>query len=170
MNRQALPGRSHDAARAQAGILHRGSRSRDSRSRVCHADLPRLALLCPSLPAPLPAALDRALERIPQSVRLWKAVVEISEEDDARVLLSRAVESCPQHVELWLALARLETYENGRKVLNKARQAVPTSAEVWITGGCCVGGRWAVVVGCGLAVGGWPVLGGMCRPCARVCS
>jgi hypothetical protein len=29
----------------------------------------------------------RALERIPQSVRLWKAAVEISEEDDARVLL-----------------------------------------------------------------------------------
>ena len=32
-------------------------------------------------------ACRRALERIPQSVRLWKAVVEISEEDDARVLL-----------------------------------------------------------------------------------
>ena len=30
-----------------------------------------------------------ALERIPQSVRLWKAAVEISEEDDARVLLVR---------------------------------------------------------------------------------
>lgn len=31
--------------------------------------------------------LLRALERIPQSVRLWKAVVEISDEDDARILL-----------------------------------------------------------------------------------
>lgn len=31
--------------------------------------------------------LLRALERIPQSVRLWKAVVEISDVDDARVLL-----------------------------------------------------------------------------------
>lgn len=42
----------------------------------------------PALPAPaLVAPARSALERIPQSVRLWKAVVEISEEDDARVLL-----------------------------------------------------------------------------------
>ena len=48
-------------------------------------------LLCSTAAAAhLPPALPpsrRALERIPQSVRLWKAVVEISEEDDARVLL-----------------------------------------------------------------------------------
>ncbi len=49
-------------------------------------------------------------------MRLWKAAVELAEEDDARILLSRAVECCPQAVELWLALARLETYENARKV------------------------------------------------------
>jgi hypothetical protein len=115
----------------------------------CPASAPRC------LPACLPATLNRALERIPQSVRLWKAVVEISEEDDARVLLSRAVECCPQHVELWLVLARLETYENGIKVLNKAQQAVPTSAEVWITGG----GPWAV--------GGGQCWAVCCRTCAR---
>jgi pre-mRNA-processing factor 6 len=40
--------------------------------------------------------LRRGLERIPQSVRLWKAAVELANEDDARVLLSRAVECCPQ--------------------------------------------------------------------------
>jgi hypothetical protein len=33
--------------------------------------------------------LLRALERIPHSVRLWKAAVELSDEDDARVLLVR---------------------------------------------------------------------------------
>ena len=37
--------------------------------------------------------LLRALERIPQSVRLWRAAVEISDEDDARILLvSRLVD------------------------------------------------------------------------------
>jgi pre-mRNA-processing factor 6 len=77
--------------------------------------------------------LRKALERLPTSVRLWKAAVELASEDDARVLLSRAVECCPQHVELWLALARLETYENAKKVLNKARQAVPTDPSIWIT-------------------------------------
>lgn len=66
-------------------------------------------------------------------MRLWKAVVELSSEDDARVLLARAVECCPQHVELWLALARLETYDNARRVLNKARETVPTDASIWIT-------------------------------------
>lgn len=40
--------------------------------------------------------LRRALERIPTAVRLWKAAVELANEDDARVLLSRAVECCPQ--------------------------------------------------------------------------
>eukprot|EP00803_Ostreobium_quekettii_P004876 evm.model.scf_1630.6 EVM.evm.TU.scf_1630.6 scf_1630:19839-27733(+) len=77
--------------------------------------------------------LRRALEQIPNSVRLWKAAVELANEDDARFLLSRAVECCPQHVELWLALARLETYENAKKVLNKARQAIPTDHSIWIT-------------------------------------
>ena len=40
--------------------------------------------------------LRRALERVPTSVRLWKAAVDIASEDDARVLLARAVECCPQ--------------------------------------------------------------------------
>ena len=77
--------------------------------------------------------LLRALERVPESVRLWKAVVDISNENDARILLSRAVECCPQHVELWLALAKLETYKNAQKILNRARKAIPTSADVWIS-------------------------------------
>ena len=40
--------------------------------------------------------LRRALERVPTSVRLWKAAVELANQEDARVLLSRAVECCPQ--------------------------------------------------------------------------
>jgi pre-mRNA-processing factor 6 len=40
--------------------------------------------------------LRRALERIPTSVRLWRAAVELANQSDARVLLSRAVECCPQ--------------------------------------------------------------------------
>lgn len=40
--------------------------------------------------------LRRALERVPTSVRLWKAAVELANADDARILLSRAVECCPQ--------------------------------------------------------------------------
>ena len=69
---------------------------------------------------------------MPNSVRLWKAAIELEEEDDAKIMLSRAVECCSQSVELWLALARLETYENARKVLNKARESIPTDRQIWI--------------------------------------
>ena len=40
--------------------------------------------------------LRRALEKVPTSVRLWKAAIELASEDDARVLLQRATECCPQ--------------------------------------------------------------------------
>lgn len=40
-----------------------------------------------------------ALEHIPNSVRLWKAAVELEDEEDARIMLSRAVECCPTSVE-----------------------------------------------------------------------
>lgn len=75
----------------------------------------------------------KALEHIPNSVRLWKAAVELENPEDARILLSRAVECCSTAVELWLALARLETYENARKVLNKARENIPTDKQIWTT-------------------------------------
>lgn len=69
----------------------------------------------------------KALEFVPDSVRLWKAAVELEGPDDARIMLERAVEDgcCPLSVDLWLALARLETYERAKAVLNKARQKLP---------------------------------------------
>jgi len=50
---------------------------------------------------------DVWLEHIPDSVRLWKVVAKLANEEDARLLLHRVVECCPLHVELWLTLARL---------------------------------------------------------------
>ena len=41
-----------------------------------------------------------ALEQIPNSVRLWKAAVELEDHDDARIMLNRAVECCPTSVEV----------------------------------------------------------------------
>lgn len=41
-----------------------------------------------------------ALEHVPNSVRLWKAAVELEEPEDARIMLSRAVECCPTSVEV----------------------------------------------------------------------
>ncbi|WCJ22718.1 Pre-mRNA-processing factor 6 [Euphorbia peplus] len=73
------------------------------------------------------------LEHMPDSVRLWNAVVGLSNEQDARILLHRAVECCPLHVDFWLALARLETYESAKKVLNRAKMNLSKEPAIWIT-------------------------------------
>lgn len=89
--------------------------------------------------------LRKALEFVPNSVRLWKAAVQLEDPDNARILLSRAVECVlvylsltftrcvPQSVDIWLALARLETHDNARKVLNRAREILPTEPLIWVT-------------------------------------
>uniref|UniRef100_A0A803KYM1 PRP1 splicing factor N-terminal domain-containing protein n=1 Tax=Chenopodium quinoa TaxID=63459 RepID=A0A803KYM1_CHEQI len=77
--------------------------------------------------------LRKGLEHIASSVRLWKAVIELADEEQASILLYRAVESCPLQVEFWLALARLETYDTAKKVLNRARLYLPKESAIWIT-------------------------------------
>ena len=77
--------------------------------------------------------LRKALEVIPNSVKLWQAAIDLEGPDDARLMLGRAVECVPHSVDMWLALARLETYQNARRVLNKARETIPTEPQIWIT-------------------------------------
>ena len=77
--------------------------------------------------------LRRALEFVPNSVKLWRVAIDLESVEDARIMLGRAVECVPRSVDMWLALARLETYQNARKVLNQARQAIPTEPAIWIT-------------------------------------
>jgi len=76
--------------------------------------------------------LKRALEYIPNSDLLWKELIELSTEAEARILLHKAVECIPSKIEFWLALAKLETYEVAKAVLNKARQFLPQDASIWI--------------------------------------
>ncbi|KAF9606912.1 hypothetical protein IFM89_029511 [Coptis chinensis] len=76
--------------------------------------------------------LRKGLEHIPDSLRLWEAIVDLANEEDARLLFHRAVKCCPLHVKLWLALARMETYENAKKVLNKAKEKLPKEPAIWI--------------------------------------
>lgn len=69
--------------------------------------------------------LKRGLEFIPNSEQLWKELIELSTEAEAKVLLHKAAECIPNKLEVWLALAKLETYHNAKAVLNKARQYLP---------------------------------------------
>ncbi|KAF6171871.1 hypothetical protein GIB67_011768, partial [Kingdonia uniflora] len=75
--------------------------------------------------------LRKGLEKILDSVKLWKAVVELANEEYERLLLQRVVNYFPLHVELWLALASFETYKNA-KVLNKARERLFREPAIWI--------------------------------------
>lgn len=67
----------------------------------------------------LKVVLRRALEFVPNSVKLWKTAIELEGVEDALIMLGRAVECVPHSVDMWLALARLETYENAQRVLNR---------------------------------------------------
>ena len=51
-------------------------------------------------------SLSVALENIPNSVRIWKAAVELEGPEDAQIMLSRAVECCPTSVEVMGFLER----------------------------------------------------------------
>merc|ERR1712096_572886 len=75
----------------------------------------------------------KALENVPNSVKLWKLAVEMEEADDARIMLGRATECCPHSTELWLALAKLEEYKKAKRVLNSARKKNPSDRHIWMT-------------------------------------
>lgn len=65
--------------------------------------------------------LKRALENLPGSVSLWKSIIELGDEHEAKKLLYHAVECVPFCLEMWISLAKLESYDNARVVLNRAR-------------------------------------------------
>ncbi|PWA35532.1 pre-mRNA splicing factor [Artemisia annua] len=72
--------------------------------------------------------LRKGLEHIPDSLRLWKAVVELANEEDAKLLLQRAVECCPLHVEFCLALTWLEKHDAAKQI----REGVEIDQEAWM--------------------------------------
>lgn len=79
------------------------------------------------------AVLRQGLQINPESVRLWKEVVQLAEPEDARMYLRKAVSCVPQSLELWLALARLENYDNAKAVLSKARKLMPAEFIIWVS-------------------------------------
>ncbi|EGR31141.1 pre-mRNA splicing factor, putative [Ichthyophthirius multifiliis] len=76
--------------------------------------------------------LRKALEHIPDQPKLWKYLIQLENEKEAKILLYKAVECIPGDLDMWLALAKLETYENAKAVLNRARKALPQEHSIWI--------------------------------------
>lgn len=78
--------------------------------------------------------LMKALEYLPESTKLWKALVDMEDTDlDKLRLLERATELCSGDWDLWLNLINLSPYKEAKAVLNKARKALPAERKVWIT-------------------------------------
>jgi pre-mRNA-processing factor 6 len=76
--------------------------------------------------------LRKALNSISNDVELWKAAIELEEEEEAKSLLYKAVECVPYDTNIWIALAKLEDYEKARKVLNRASKKIPTDHTLWV--------------------------------------
>ncbi|OMO58734.1 RNA-processing protein, HAT helix [Corchorus capsularis] len=79
--------------------------------------------------------LRRGIENIPNSVILWKALIDMVDEDNIEVavlLLNKAVECCPTHADFWLALARLLPLKEAREALERARQQLPGESAIVI--------------------------------------
>ena len=76
--------------------------------------------------------LRRALEHIPTEVDVWKELIQIENEEEAKILLKNAVTCIPSSTDMWLALAKLESYQEARKVLNTASNANPHSIQIYI--------------------------------------
>ena len=98
-------------------VLSRVSRSGSRKPRKeFYAKLKEALLISPFPPLSYPA-----LERIPNSVQLWKETVNRQRCPSPSLPRSR---SYPLSVELRPALAHLEVPERAKAVLNKARKAV----------------------------------------------
>lgn len=76
--------------------------------------------------------LRKALNNISNDVELWKAAIELEEEEEAKSLLYKAVDCVPYDTSIWIALAKLEDYDKARKVLNRASKKIPTDHTLWV--------------------------------------
>lgn len=75
----------------------------------------------------------KALEFLPSSSKLWKALIDLETDDeDVKRLLQKATQLCPEDWSLWLALLKLSSYTDSKKVLNSARKQLPKNPHVWV--------------------------------------
>lgn len=78
--------------------------------------------------------LMKALEAIPNSVTIWKALIELEkDEEDAKKLLSKAVELCPKEWDFWVPLINLSPYTEAKLLINKARKEMNDNYKIWLT-------------------------------------
>jgi pre-mRNA-processing factor 6 len=77
--------------------------------------------------------IRQALDVLPQSVELWKLLINETEKiEDVRILMAKATQTVQLSEELWLSYARVSEPQDAQQILNMARKAMPTSSKIWI--------------------------------------
>ncbi|OMO60731.1 RNA-processing protein, HAT helix [Corchorus capsularis] len=121
----------------QAGMSRRGKR--DPRAMKAMPNASKLWLQAVMLERDAGVknrVLRRGIENIPNSVMLWRALIEMVDEENielAVLLLNKAVECCPTHVDFWLALARLLPFDQAREALERVRHQLLREPAIRIT-------------------------------------
>lgn len=78
--------------------------------------------------------LMKALEEIPNSVEIWKLMIEQEDSiEDVKKLLSKAIEFCPKEWNFWLTLINHSSYSDAKALINRARKEYGSSVDVWMT-------------------------------------
>ncbi|CAI5757215.1 unnamed protein product [Candida verbasci] len=78
--------------------------------------------------------LMKGLEELPDSVDLWRHLIELEKDSElVRKLLLKAVDLC-NHWEFWTALINLSSYNESKKLLNKVRNLLIGDLRVWVLG------------------------------------
>lgn len=76
---------------------------------------------------------EQALNQVSFSEEIWKKLINLVDDEKAKIYLSKAVECVPKSTDLWLAYAKLEDYKAAKDILNKARIAIPNNLCIWTT-------------------------------------
>ncbi|CUM56472.1 uncharacterized protein AC631_05138 [Debaryomyces fabryi] len=77
--------------------------------------------------------LMKALEFLPQNVKLWERLIDLEEDPkDVAKLLHKAIELCPNEWTFWISLINLSNYAESKNLLNKARKSMSDNHKVWI--------------------------------------
>ncbi|KAK4685611.1 pre-mRNA-processing factor 6, partial [Tremellales sp. Uapishka_1] len=71
-------------------------------------------------------------EKCPTNEDVWFHAAEINKPENAKVILGRAVQHVPQSVKIWMKASQLETDVMAKKrVLRKALEFIPNSVRLW---------------------------------------
>lgn len=84
-------------------------------------------------PAARKKVTRQALDHNPQSVELWKILINDTDDiDSVKLLFAKATETVKLSEELWISYARVSGPEEAQQILNAARKAIPTSWAIWV--------------------------------------